>query len=1171
MEDKEHTIGLKTVAVFMCYLVLSLTLFSAFSARAEAVFSASIHGQDNIQGYRRVNDTTTVSVITDYDMVTLLPPGSSDGLELSCSPRAEGYGYLCTYSFSLETQTPREYTLRVKPGDQDPRPVTYSVDSEAPIFSTTSFQEIPGGVKGIYTLTDMAYQGSTNCPGIGVVRLIANDDVISEKLYNETRCADSSFLEASFPGIEGNVELYLYATDKLGNTGFSDTYALTVDTISPSLPSGFSLVRGGVAMSMISNESITDIEVDLNFTIVESNLNSVSVDVSELNPTAGYGTMQPECYADGNINHCQVRGLILKPENETMKIHLIAIDDSGNRAEGDVYTSLTIVNTRPSVTYIGRADRQCDTCFLRKGSNPIQLMINAPGGMVTNTVGLRLGTTPLPLVNCTNVNGDIWACETTAFISRTAGTLKLQVLPNSMDDLGNPATGFLEKNFTIDSQKPRVIGQPTLDINCPTAGQQLHITTIARDSLSPTLTIAGNVSNITDRNWVSNVCADPINESSSDFSCVLVIDSFVSVHTEADVPLVIYDEAGNNVSLELRNFEVCEANTDVTPNFITSLQPSIIPLPSVDKRVASITKYRVLIPLGLTMVESRERLEPIQVRRTSCDGIFTPGPSYVMNEFTRYPMLVTHFYSQGLWPNVTVPLNCTLDFTIRKGNVVYIQPESETLNLALPLTRLERGLPGEAIVQKRNDLVGEINKLQDKIDSKAKIDQTLGELCRLAEMLSMIPAILAMVKTAVAPVALAAWQYGGMGLWAAINQPFSGIQQKIETYVWPPNWIPSSFGGPALVGFFIKWICSIYSCALYNPSTWSSFTMELGARQGWLGMGEGALADQGNDVVANPEDGTVATVHYDNGDVTYTYDDNAGTWTGSNGDVVSQAHINSQTSLGTVSVDGNTMMTVDYDNGDVTYTYDAESDEWVDSDGYAVNQDHMNFQSSLGTAYYTTTVPDREAGAFYRGLAVGAIKGDDWVVNPYRSTKYDGLCFPAQLYNLRKEKQIKCIELKCIDEMATSGLPITQCEQRYAAQHCLYVEGAQSRTHHSMSDIIVDLFTAVALQIISGVAIQWVMAKTCTPLYDAMDLVALASMADTPPGEPGQLRWNLPDKVYLSVGCSLVMSALAIKNLGDVMGGGLRGSNPAVPTGPDFCEGIDDVVIDESALDEGWI
>lgn len=85
------------------------------------------------------------------------------------------------------------------------------------------------------------------------------------------------------------------------------------------------------------------------------------------------------------------------------------------------------------------------------------------------------------------------------------------------------------------------------------------------------------------------------------------------------------------------------------------------------------------------------------------------------------------------------------------------------------------------------------------------------------------------------------------------------------------------------------------------------------------------------------------------------------------------------------------------------------------------------------------------------GNALDAFLGDSgsWIYNPYKSKHYDGLCYPATLFNDRKEKQILCKRLGCLEQMAEKGGPIGACEFEYDLDNCLYVESARYKLEGS--------------------------------------------------------------------------------------------------------------------------
>ncbi len=1091
---------LKPLAIFMIYLVMSLGVIPLLSMRAEAVFQAEVYGEDQLPEFRRANDTTTVTVYADSNLVSLV--GASTSINLTCTPADTG-GFHCTYVFPKTWQAPGTYTLNLRQEGGSPPLTTamYTVDGLPPQFNNIQVAQLGSSLSATYDIADVSSGTVPLCSGLNTLQLIVNqNNVATENFGGE--CQANGIITGEAAGLSGQTEIFLIATDRLGNTGTSEVITREVDTVAPSLPVSFELLRAGQDIQHISTTTDVDIRVTLRFTVEERSLDTVTVDASALTADPGHASQYTDltmtCNDQGGVHQCEYPNLKLNPAEETIMITITATDTSGNTATGSAAKTLMIENTQPVITYLGRPDG-CDTCFLTRGANDVLALLNAPGGMAGNGLFFKLRTSTVAARNCTNTGGDAWECLATVHATGGNGDVQtLQVLPTSMDDLGNRIVGILEKEFTIDNEVPQVIGQPSMDAACPVAGQTLTVTVDAHDAYSPRLYLTANVSEVTDRDTVTTVC-EALGDGN--FVCNLAINSFLSVYTEGNVPLVLRDEAGNTRELEIRNLEVCEAETEITPNFITAVRPTGT-LPLVDKRIASLVPFRVVLPLSLSVTGGAT---VIQVRRIQCSTPEIAGPTYLMNEFSSKPVLVTHYHYTSIWPNGTVDMNCSLDFTMRRGNVVYTQAEKENLSVALPLTRDEIGNPGQAILDKDAMLVDEINRLQGKIGSKASIDESLGKICRMAEALGKINQVIQVVKGIIWAIALIleAWGYDGESLWEFGNKLFSGFHKFVNTYIWPVGWVSgggadgtvglikafSKEGGLSAIGYLIKWICGLYTCKLYDAGEWMSFGLEMRAMHGseipnWYG------------------DQQPYEVSYE-----------------------------SPSQLG-----------------------DHFSPEVLDgsSSGYNLGLDRLTLtpRKQVGMSPYGQQLLNYQT-------FVDAIPGDDWIVNPYRSTRYDALCIPAQLYNLRKEKMLKCIELDCIRESAPLGMPITHCEQKYAAQSCLYLESAQAREHGAMENLLIQLGYA-ALQALIGWLVVKAYEEVCSPLYTD----ARAAGSSTCTGDEVD-AWDPLMCGLIATVCGLVGVALNFNEL-EEYADSLREGNPAVPTGSDFCADLDGVEPDDT-------
>ena len=342
----------------------------------------------------------------------------------------------------------------------------------------------------------------------------------------------------------------------------------------------------------------------------------------------------------------------------------------------------------------------------------------------------------------------------------------------------------------------------------------------------------------------------------------------------------------------------------------------------------------------------------------------------------------------------------------------------------------------------------------------------------------------------------------------------------------------------------MKWTCGLYECKPYDAKEWAKLGLEIGTVNNWLGLGRSmANLKDGTKVVA--EDGASYTYHAPPAD-DFTNDKTGAVAT-------------KPVTAGSIGA------------SEPYHASDLQAIRGGKPLSYAVTYSEKSTGDTLGTFYvYDKTAFDKTYGDALKNLKtdkyfnavetnpylynlqqmngiVQALPGDDWIVNPYRSTRYDALCYPAQLYNTRKEKQLKCIELKCIQENAQTGLPITQCEEKYSAQTCLYLESAQARLHGSIGDILQRAVAGIALQIITAYGVQTFVHSVC---------------GDYRPDQVQQ--WGPLSKGVVAVGCGLIGAFTNLQELKSFKDS-LRSQNPTVPQGQDYCTGVDGVQPDSTA------
>jgi hypothetical protein len=162
-------------------------------------------------------------------------------------------------------------------------------------------------------------------------------------------------------------------------------------------------------------------------------------------------------------------------------------------------------------------------------------------------------------------------------------------------------------------------------------------------------------------------------------------------------------------------------------------------------------------------------------------------------------------------------------------------------------------------------------------------------------------------------------------------------------------------------------------------------------------------------------------------------------------------------------------------------------------------------------------------------------------------------CLPAQLYALKKERQIHCMHRTCYREMVSAGFPPDMCEKVYAGRECLYVDGAAYRIVENF--IANRVFAGILENLLNQLAtasLSFGMRKlNCGYPYGIADISTAYSNDDNRCGNGAgkALTWGA-QALYCG---AMVMTALYI-DLGDWIGwDDFRNAYLSSLGNPDYC------------------
>ncbi|RME31234.1 hypothetical protein D6789_03380 [Candidatus Woesearchaeota archaeon] len=1033
----------KATALFMLYLTLSLLYMPA---HALAVLQGELTGQDSIPGLRREQDASVITATTSSDQAEVCNPSFSACTAMTCSVFAPQI-YECTLPFSTGTQAGGQYVLGLRQPTGSPLQTlfTYTVDALPPRFTSFTVTQSGARLSASYSVVDEAGPGATRCAGLDTIEFLVNGAVVATEPL-DGGCTQAGTITAEVPDLDDEASLQLVARDAFGQEGASTIINRYIDTTPPVLPSTFSLRHSGKEMEAVSTVTTIPVRTHLKFNITDSNFQLAIVDASNLTQDparkAQYRAMSfsptSGCVKEGDVFECSRPNFILNPGSGELTIQIDARDRFNNRVSAPIRKTVAVINDEPVVSCMNAGSapcEPCDECFIKPGLTTIVSQVEAPGGLVGNDLILDArkvngaAATVSPPV-CTTKYGVGWTCTHRLSVppGQTGELFEVRVrdAPYSHDDVYNPFKPFT-KRFTYDASPPQILTEPTLEGGaCPIAGQAAQIFFEVREKGSVPYAYANT----------SGVAApepQPVECSPGDqqdvYDCVVTLQ-LVSNTIGGDVKLIVEDKAKNRVEHIMR-IDVCEQDATTRPNFIRDIRAALNSPPFIDERIADVVPFRVAIPLSIELVNGGRIMETTNILCSTGDDGATDfvdashAPTLV-RDHTAHPVLELYYKGgAGDWPAHELTTKCQLQFKIRRGHVIYEIPEEETITFTLPLAGRTLANPAEAFEQQQQRLLEEIKSMQKGIDKWAKWDKKLNMACSVTGTLVQANSAVQVIRTILVSLALVftGWaepigkalfnigaqlgcHFNKLTQTVGLTSDANGLSPLADKLAGkgPLGNLMSFIIAPAL-SRFMKVICGTYSCHWYKSSTYVELGMNLAAAKGF--MGEDAREGTA-EIVEKP-----ALVD-------------------TRVDLPLARPFANPTTL-TMREDGTKLL---FYPGGKTFSHVPVTDEFnallnaPDVEVTDIDWEATDEQKLANKAW---------ADATYRS---------DWLINPYRSAKFDAFCLPAHLYNLRKAQQIKCLQYKCrqgvIDASESTGTAISPaiCDKQARVLQCLYVEGA---------------------------------------------------------------------------------------------------------------------------------
>ena len=846
---------LKTIAIFMICLILTLPFYSANVFAAANVMSAKTYGGSGVERYRKSIDSTRFEAVVGGEPVgaeyVYLESFSGGFSEQFTSCVDADFGYNCVKTLELDTLAGGLYTYYIRSYDNPNGQGTAAstmitdiiVDDMKPIVNTftSNFNNVglDQEVRLNFDISDVAAQG---CSGFGRVELSVGteNNVIDTLPLNEVvGCSYFSNLTV-VPGqhiAEGatNVMYYLKVYDRFDNPSDSKYLQVKVDSESPSIVEGsFEVVTqiGDEPVYYVKKGESTPVVIKF---LVDGDVDSVNADLLDINPNY-INLVSGSCQQIGYERYrCNWNAFINVGETTNAQIKSRAYDDSGNFDEAVIPYTIFVDDSPPELSSLTTGLSHDGVMYVGKKTTYNALITESGVGLNLSNVYLDLseinGRSNVKADNCTGA-GATWNCYWYD-IETTNGEGHKQLKLIGEDDSGN-AFGKLGIVVYADTTFPEIVSANYTSSSgyCPTTADMITFEVGVIEE-SPGLEFSVDVSDIsTAVEIVDGSCSlisdEEGEEIGDEWECTAVVGEIISGHFDGDVGFTLTDGSNNTIE-DVIELEVCLLdNVTVEPNFFDLLEdppeavPSIVSRKGLSKYNYPVFVFPKLVASGLTDVLNFE---------TSCVGAEVID---VLGERSTNPTLSLRLDQDDNTSDIEeISINCSFSIKLRSGNTVYLNPEIEEFEVPFTLYDTSFGDVTDAMEDKIYGVKERLTELDGRLETLHKWNGFFNVIVSITKSLVNIAITAGILLPIIYAVAWIFWGIvysgccvGSLGtacsgtcftvadasasyaFWIPVGTTLGWIFVGIEGLVWPlgldVGWIRGIF----------KAIVMLYSCRL---------------------------------------------------------------------------------------------------------------------------------------------------------------------------------------------------------------------------------------------------------------------------------------------------------------------------------------------------------------------
>lgn len=746
------------IASFLMVLVFTIPFYTA-SVYA-AINKVTIKGGDGIEGFARSSDFLSVnaqaSIAGDTITSNQVVLGSSTQFNScaaaanngsDCSLRLPGNG---TDSFEAKS-VPFTVSLFRDDGTlDDTESGSVTIDNKAPSIKVSSAGKFSSQQNIVvdYDATDFACDDpscANKCVGIKSIELFTSDNSFKQTIVPSTSDCNvkSSITVDSKTFDNGRNSVFAKAIDKFNQESAVASATFDVDSGGPEImTSSFEILRKGISISTFSSSAV-DVEVSINISGDDLDLNSVRADLSALNPSQNLKNSRAACSAVEDETSTCIWKIDLNPAAGGLKnIVINASDNSGNKESAAISKFLSLDEDGPVAISLSTGSEKEGQTFAKASGNTIIAAFDEATGLMPEDVFLNVGGGKLRATSCSKDSN--WFCiwENVNF----AGS-KITVDPESLDIFGIDASGDVSLDIAVDPKAPIA---RTINIT-PIGGLVQAFPGFAK--IGDKIAV---VANVTEENDVfavadfssfvdgaSRVAGSCERIQADEHVCTWLSDS-INLASSGTIEFNFSDNAGNTLIVS-RSFKTFGIENATVPDFWTSFagcSPS-----TIDRQLGPLISQRVYCQIVLRPKSFSKPVSTVFIGPATCSG---NGSSIIQNVETfntevgsKSPVIKITLKKDDLKIN-SADLSCSFDIFSKIGasSTITKNPEIENANVRLEFFNNPLGELGNEVNDKIKEAKKDAEGIWELIGTLNKIVYWAKKICTVINTIFNIVSIL---------------------------------------------------------------------------------------------------------------------------------------------------------------------------------------------------------------------------------------------------------------------------------------------------------------------------------------------------------------------------------------------------------------------------------------------